>query len=160
LGITLKKNVALLSSLLPIVLLIGIVLSLIPPDVIGDIIGESSGISGILTGIIIGSVGFSPSFVIFPLGAKLINHGAGLYQVAAFVASMMSVGIITLQMEINFFGKKVAVMRNILGLFATIPCVNFTVLMRSFNSNSNNTETLEPELENIEKVIKIKIRVL
>ena len=42
-------------------------------------------------------------------------------QIAAFVSSLMMVGIVTLPVEIRYFGKRLAIMRNVLAfLFSFI----------------------------------------
>ncbi|WP_198137181.1 hypothetical protein [Methanosarcina barkeri] len=53
-----------------------------------------------------------PGFVAFPLGATLLNDGAGYAQIAAFVSSLMAVGFVTLPLEIKYFSKRMAIMRN------------------------------------------------
>ena len=61
---------------------------------------------------IIGAVTLVPGFVAFPVAGELLKNGAGVLQIAAFVSSLMMVGIITLPMEIKYFGKKAALIRN------------------------------------------------
>jgi hypothetical protein len=41
-----------------------------------------------------------------------MKGGAGVMQVGAFISTLMMVGIVTLPLEIQFFGKKVAFIRN------------------------------------------------
>jgi IS5 family transposase len=48
------------------------------------------------------------------------------------------------------FGSKVS--------FAVVPKINIIVGIKNFNGNPNDTSTLEPALENIEKVCKIKFK--
>ncbi len=48
------------------------------------------------------------------------------------------------------FGSKVS--------FAVVPKVNIIVGIKNFNGNPNDTSTLEPALENVEKVSKIKFK--
>ncbi|NBK25040.1 MAG: permease, partial [Spirochaetia bacterium] len=38
-------------------------------------------------------------------------------QIAAFVSSLMMVGIVTLPVEMRYFGKRLAIMRNVFGFF-------------------------------------------
>ena len=61
---------------------------------------------------IIGSVTLVPGFVAFPLAAVLIESGAGLMQIAVFISTLMMVGIVTIPLEIKYFGKKAALIRN------------------------------------------------
>ncbi len=53
-----------------------------------------------------------PGFVAFPLGATLLDAGAGYAQIAAFISSLMAVGVVTLPMEIKYFSKRMAILRN------------------------------------------------
>jgi len=41
-----------------------------------------------------------------------LENGAGYMQIAAFVSTLMMVGIVTLPAEINYFGKKATIIRN------------------------------------------------
>jgi hypothetical protein len=42
----------------------------------------------------------------------LLEGGAGYMQIGAFVSTLMMVGIVTLPVEIKYFGKKITYMRN------------------------------------------------
>jgi hypothetical protein len=42
----------------------------------------------------------------------LLQGGAGYMQIGAFVSSLMMVGIVTIPVEIKFFGKKLTLLRN------------------------------------------------
>ncbi len=57
-----------------------------------------------------------PGFVAFPLAAALLKNGAGYAQIAAFVSSLVMVGVATLPMEFKVFGKRAAILRNVLVL--------------------------------------------
>ena len=101
-----------LPQFLTIVVIIGMILSVLDESTISKYIGANTGILGIVISIIIGSITLIPGFVAFPLAAALLNNGAGPAQIAAFVSSLMMVGIVTIPMEINLFGKKAAIIRN------------------------------------------------
>ena len=38
-------------------------------------------------------------------------------QIGAFISTLMMVGVITLPLEISYFGKKTAILRNVLAFF-------------------------------------------
>jgi hypothetical protein len=44
----------------------------------------------------------------------LLDHGAGVAQMAVFISTLMMVGVVTLPLEIRYFGVKAAVWRNLL----------------------------------------------
>ncbi|WGG46408.1 hypothetical protein [Rossellomorea sp. DA94] len=99
-------------DVLAIMLFVGLSLSILTPELISSIVGKESGIMGVVYSTVIGSVSLIPSFVVFPLGATLVENGAGLPQVAALMASFMAVGIVTLPMEQKVFGRSFAIARN------------------------------------------------
>jgi len=111
--------IKILPVLIPLFLIVGIVLSIITPDMIKQILGEDSGVFGILIGMLIGSVAFMPPFVTYPLGAELLQNGAGYPQVAAFVTTLMAVGLVYWAAEVKFFGNKAVVLRNSLAFIAS-----------------------------------------
>ncbi len=115
-----KSFAKLIPAILPMMLFIGISLSVLNPSIISRLIGNESGILGVLLGLALGSTAFMPGFVAFPLGANLLAHGGGYPQIAGFISSLMSVGLASLSVEIKYFNKKAAILRNLLGLFASI----------------------------------------
>ena len=50
----------------------------------------------------------------FPTAALLLESGAGYMQIGAFVSSLMMVGVVTIPVEIKYFGKGFTFARNIL----------------------------------------------
>lgn len=101
-----------LPQFLSIIMLVGLLLALMNPEVISRIIGSKSGWLGTLIAATVGAITLIPGLVAFPTAALLINGGAGVMQVGAFVSSLMMVGIVTLPLEIKYFGKKTALIRN------------------------------------------------
>ena len=110
-----------LPEFLVVILLVGFLLAILNPETISKIIGSESGFVGVVLASIIGSVTLIPGFVAFPTAAILLKNGAGYMQIAAFVSTLMMVGIVTMPVEIKYFGKKISVMRNSLAfLFSFI----------------------------------------
>lgn len=113
-----------LPEFLVVIILVGFLLAILNPETISKIIGAESGWFGVILAGIIGSVTLIPGFVAFPTAAILLENGAGYMQIAAFVSTLMMVGIVTLPVEIKYFGKKISVMRNILAfLFSFIVAI-------------------------------------
>ena len=96
-----------------IIVLIGIMLAVLTPEQISSFLGQSSGWIGILVAALIGAITLVPSFVAFPLAAALLENGAGYMQIAAFISTLMMVGVVTIPIEISYFGKKATITRNI-----------------------------------------------
>ena len=109
-----------LPLLLGVILLIGLMLSILDTKLISRIIGEKSGALGVLLASVVGSITLIPGFIAFPTAALLLAGGAGYIQIAAFVQTLMMVGIVTLPMEIKYFNRKVAILRNVISLVLSI----------------------------------------
>ncbi len=108
----LKSFENIMPQFLAILIIIGLSLSVLSPEMIGTFIGEKSGLLGMAGAALIGSITLVPGFVAFPLAAALLKNGAGYMQIAAFVSTLMMVGIVTLPLEIKTFGKRAALVRN------------------------------------------------
>ncbi len=102
-----------LPELLVVLLLVGLLLAILNTELISKIIGADSGWLGVLLAASVGAVTLIPGFVAFPTAAMLLQGGAGYMQIGAFVSALMMVGIVTLPVEIKYFGKRVAVLRNV-----------------------------------------------
>lgn len=109
-----------LPQFLAILLLIGLMLAVLSPETISSIIGRESGWLGILLAALLGSVTLIPGFIAFPLAAALLHNGAGLAQIAVFISTLMMVGIVTLPVEIKYFGRRAAITRNALAFSFSI----------------------------------------
>ncbi len=112
----LKKGWQALARILPqfvgIILFVGIMLAFLSPEVISRIIGSDSGAGGVILASLIGAVTLIPGFIAFPTASLLLGSGAGLMQIAAFISSLMMVGVMTFPVETVYFGKRLAVLRN------------------------------------------------
>ena len=102
-----------LPQFLAILVIIGLALAILSPETITRLLGASSGIWGVLVASLIGSITLIPGFVAFPLAAALLKSGAGYMQIAAFVSTLMMVGVVTMPLEIKTFGKRATLVRNI-----------------------------------------------
>ena len=101
-----------LPQILTIFLVIGFALAIFPPETIRKLLGSESGFLGILAAALIGSITLMPGFVAFPLAAALLKSGAGYMQLAAFVSTLMMVGVITIPIERKTFGLRATLTRN------------------------------------------------
>jgi uncharacterized membrane protein YraQ (UPF0718 family) len=116
---------------LTILAFLGMVLALLSPDVISHLLGQKAGWQGMIIASIIGSITLMPAFIAFPIAAMLLKNGAGLAQIAVFVSTLMMVGIVTLPMEMKYFGKKISIMRNIFAyLFSFMVALVIGVVLR------------------------------
>lgn len=102
-----------LPQFLSIIIIIGFMLTILTPEQISKLLGNESGWFGVFIAAIIGSITLIPGFVAFPLAAALLKSGAGYMQIAAFISTLMMVGIVTLPVEMKYFGKKATITRNV-----------------------------------------------
>lgn len=120
-----------LPQFLSILILIGIILSVLSPETISNLIGQQSGWLGMAVAAIIGSITLIPGFIAFPLAAALLKSGAGFMQMAVFISTLMMVGVVTLPVEINYFGKKATVIRNSLAfIFSFVVALLIGVVLK------------------------------
>ncbi len=92
--------------------LVSIMLAHLPERVIAALIGEESGFFGQFLASLVGSATLIPAFVAFPMAKVLMEHGAGVAQMAVFVSTLMMVGVATAPLEASFFGWRATVLRN------------------------------------------------
>ena len=115
-----KKAWKALENILPqflgVIVLVGLILAVLNPEAIIGIIGSSSGWLGAALASVIGAITLIPGIIAFPTAALLIEGGAGYMQIGAFVSSLMMVGVVTIPVEIKYFGKKTTLIRNSLAL--------------------------------------------
>lgn len=104
-----------LPQILVVFLLVGFMMALLNPQIISTIIGEQSGWLGVLVAGSVGAITLIPGFVAFPTAALLLDNGAGYMQIGAFISALMMVGVVTMPVEIKYFGKKLTFYRNLLG---------------------------------------------
>ena len=103
-----------------ILILVSIMLYFIPPDVISRYLGAKSGVIGFTIAAVVGSIALIPGFISYPIAAGLIHQGASYAIVATFMTTLMMVGVTTLPVEIRYFGKRVAIIRNVLNFVAAV----------------------------------------
>lgn len=101
-----------LPEFLGVIVLVGIMLAIFNTELISKVIGEKSGWIGVVFSALVGAVTLIPGFIAFPTAAMLLEYGAGYMQIGAFVSALMMVGVVTIPVEIKYFGKRLAFMRN------------------------------------------------
>jgi uncharacterized membrane protein YraQ (UPF0718 family) len=102
-----------LPEFLVVILFVGVLLAVLNAEVISKVIGAGSGWFGVVIAALVGAITLIPGFVAFPTAAMLLEGGAGYMQIGAFVSTLMMVGIVTMPVEIKYFGKKATILRNI-----------------------------------------------
>ena len=126
-----KSFEGILPQFLAIIFIIGMMLSIISPQQITQLIGKESGWIGVIVAAVIGAVTLIPGFVAFPLVAALLHCGVGFLLVGGFGSTLMMVGVVTIPLEISYFGNRAAWMRNAMAfVFSLIVAAVVGGLMR------------------------------
>ena len=118
--VALKSFFRILPTVLLIIVIIGLLMAFLPPDQISRFVGEQAGFGGILTIAALGAVLHIPALVSYPLAASLLQSGASIAAVAAFITTLTMVGVVTLPLEIKELGKRIALLRNGLSFIIAI----------------------------------------
>lgn len=108
-----KYLMNILPQLLGILMLVGLIFSVFNAETISKVLGEESGWMGVVVSAVVGAITLIPGFVAFPTAARVLQNGAGYMQIAAFVSSLMMVGVMTAPLEMEYFGKKMTIIRNV-----------------------------------------------
>jgi len=117
-GLMMFKNIAI--PFLNILILVSLLIYVVPPKIIQEYLGAKSGALGLGIAAIVGSIALIPGFISYPIASMLIKQGASYTVVATFMTTLMMVGIVTLPLEIKYFGKKVAILRNALNFIIAV----------------------------------------
>lgn len=112
LKIGLMSFIKMLPMVLIIIIGIGLLLGFVPTSTIENIAGNESGIVGVILISLLGAVMFIPALVSFPLAASLLEGGASVTAVAAFITTLTMIGTTTIPLEIRELGKKMTILRN------------------------------------------------
>lgn len=117
-------------EIIGILFLIGLILTFIPPDIIKEYLGQSNTLISIVIAAFVGSITLIPAFVAFPLVGSLVNVGASIVPIVAFLTTLTMVGIVTFPLERREFGLKFTLTRNLLSFgFAIIIALLMGVMM-------------------------------
>lgn len=107
-------------SVLAVIAVIGLVVGFVPPRWIAASIGGDKGALGVLIAALLGAVLFIPAIVAFPLAKSLLDMGAGVMSMAAFITTLTMIGFVFLPLEIKELGKRFALLRNGLSFIAAL----------------------------------------
>lgn len=121
---------SMIGEIISILFLIGLLLTFIPPDTIKQYMGNSNAFISTIISAFLGSITLIPAFVAFPLVGSLVNAGASIVPVVAFLTTLTMVGVVTFPLEKREFGIKFTVARNSLSfIFAIIIALLMGVTM-------------------------------
>lgn len=107
-------------EIIAILFLIGLILTFLPPETIKQYAGQSNSIITTIVFALVGCITLIPAFVAFPLAGSLVNAGASMVPVVAFLTTLTMVGIVTFPLEKKEFGAKFTIIRNSLSFIFAI----------------------------------------
>ena len=107
-----RAFLSLAPSIVAIIWAIGFILTFLPSGYVLSTIGQNAGIMGVIVAAAFGSVVLIPAFIAFPLAASFLRQGADVRAIAAFVTTLVMVGVLTAPLEAKFFGKRFTLLRN------------------------------------------------
>lgn len=108
-----------LPVLLGVLALVSLVLAAVTPAMLQHAL-SGSGALPFFAALGVGSVTLMPGFIAYPLAGVLQENGATTPVLAAFITSLMMVGVLTLPVEARFFGWRVTLLRNGLALGGSV----------------------------------------
>ena len=117
-GFKIFKNIVI--PFLNILILVSLLLFIVPPQMVVKYLGAGSGAIGFAIAAVVGSITLIPGFISYPIASGLLKQGASYSTVAVFMTTLMMVGVVTLPLEIKYFGKKIAILRNLLNFIIAI----------------------------------------
>ncbi len=120
LKISCKRFVNILPAFLIMLVLVSIVLFLVPDIVISRYLGVENKFAAVLLASFLGSITLMPGFIAYPLASILLKKGVAYMVLSAFTTTLMMVGILTYPIEKEYFGAKVAVIRNAISLLIAL----------------------------------------
>ncbi len=118
--IAVKKLVNILPAFATMLIFISIVLFLVPDSIILHYLGKNNKFIGVLFASFFGSITLMPGFIAFPLSGILLEKGVSYMVLSAFTTTLMMVGVLTFPIEKEYFGVKVAIIRNVVGFLIAL----------------------------------------
>lgn len=121
---------SMIGEIIGILLLIGLMLTFIPPETIKNVMGKTNVLISTIASAAVGSITLIPAFVAFPLVGSLTDAGLNIVPAVAFLTTLTMVGVVTFPLEKQEFGLKFTAVRNFLSFgFAIIIALIMGVLM-------------------------------
>lgn len=117
-------------QIIAILFLIGLIITLIPPETIEKFLGQANIVLSSIVSALVGSITLIPAFVAFPLVGSLVDSGANIVPMVAFLTTLTMVGLVTFPLEQKEFGTKFTITRNALSfIFAIVIALIMGVIL-------------------------------
>lgn len=129
LNVAWRRFIKVAPAFIQIVMAASIILYLVPAELITTCLGRDNRWVATLGAAGLGSILLLPGFIAFPLAGMLLSQGAAYMVLSALTSSMMMVGLVTIPLERIYFGLKVTLWRNLLGLVIALSVALVTGLV-------------------------------
>lgn len=111
--------VAVMPLLLGVIGLVGLFQTLVTPQMLASLFrGEP--LADTLIGTLSGAISSGNPIVSYLIGGELLQQGISLYAVTAFLLSWVTLGLIHLPAEVEVFGGRFTLYRNLLAFLFTV----------------------------------------
>ena len=125
----LRMFVNLLPTLVTVLAAVSLLMAAVHPATLERWLGGGGPVP-FVAALIAGSIALIPGFVAFPLAGVLKDNGATTAVLAGFITTLLMVGVVTLPIEIRFFGRRIAILRNLLAFCgAVVVALVMTVIL-------------------------------
>ncbi len=127
LGKSSRSFLAMTPLLLGVMGLVGLFQVLVTPEMLASLFQDNP-LLDTLIGTLSGAISAGNPIVSYLIGGELVEQGISLYAVSAFILSWVTLGLIQLPAEIEVFGGRFTLYRNILSLVFTMLIAGATTL--------------------------------
>jgi hypothetical protein len=125
----LRMFINLLPTLVTVLAAVSLLMAAVHPATLERWLGGGGPVP-FVAALIVGSIALIPGFVAFPRAGVLKDNGATTAVLAAFITTLLMVGVVTLPIEIRFFGRRIAILRNLLAFGgAVVVALVMTVIL-------------------------------
>ena len=113
--------------LLGVIGLVGLLQALVTPDMLATLF-QGNLLADTMIGTLAGSLAVGNPVVSYLIGGELVEKGTSLYAVSAFLLSWVTLGFVQLPAEVEVFGGRFTLYRNILAFIFTLMIAVITTL--------------------------------
>lgn len=113
--------------LLGVIGLVGLFQVLVTPKMLASLF-QGSPLIDTLIGTLTGAISSGNPIISYLIGGELLDQGISLYAVSAFILSWVTLGLIQLPAEVEVFGGRFTLYRNILSFVFTMLIAVVTTL--------------------------------
>ncbi|MBC7194764.1 MAG: hypothetical protein H5U37_03830 [Caldisericia bacterium] len=106
--------------LFAVFLIIGLLQSFLSKEAVANFLLKFQGFKGIIFGELTGAIMMGPVASGYPIGKYLVENGASISLISAFLLSWVLIGIVSISIEFKEFEVKFAISRNVLTLIFII----------------------------------------